>query len=499
MAIITQSMEYNNIPVRVEINNRTARIEVYGVGQGSFGLGGKLLFSSDGKGSDWNIPDLIALTNSYNRVNGKQSTTKQIEKAFYLDEYKDFNDVRASVLNAQQSYDTVPESTLRRLGFFKQETPGIFNPNTGLNVNSKGNTTKLAIEPKSSNSGPIPIKVVPHDSTDTTNSGGNIDPLEPSSSTDTTKTITPSISNVGLLRYPLANLEAAEALGITYDYIKISIQDWKSSIVGGDKGYKAKDTLVTTASKRYKQSKGTLGTIILPMTNNLASTNGVNWGEANANAIQMAMMASVNNFLQDPGDTGIVDSLKQFATNSLQGATGLLTDAIKNKPAVASLLAGYVIGNTSMATRASGKTINPNMELLFNGPKLRTFGFNFQFAPRFKKEAETVRTIVHTLKRFSAPEIDKAGGIFLKTPKIFQLEYIYNGDGSDVASGQTHPYLNKIKPCALINVGVNYTPQGKYMTYADGGSMVYTTMTLNFTEIEPIYQNDYTDDDHPGY
>lgn len=498
-------MEYNNIPVRVEINNRTARTEVYGVGQGSFGLGGKLLFSSDGKGSDWNIPDLIALTNSYNRVNGKQSTTKQIEKAFYLDEFKRFNDVRAKVLNAQQSYDTPPESTLRRLGFFKQGTPGIFNPNTGLNVNSKGDPTTLVTKPRPSNSG-----------------GGDIDPIgdlsadgrkvftiaieefdEASrSSTDTTKTITPSISNVGLLRYPLANLEAAEALGITYDYIKISIQDWKSSIVGGDKGYKAKDTLVTTASKRYKQSKGTLGTIILPMTNSLASTNGVNWGEANANAIEMAMMASVNNFLKTvgKGDTGIIDNLKQFATNSLQGATGLLTDAIKNKPAVASLLAGYVIGNTSMATRASGKTINPNMELLFNGPKLRTFGFNFQFAPRFKKEAETVRTIVHTLKRFSAPEINKAGGIFLETPKIFQLEYIYNGDGNDVANGQTHPYLNKIKPCALTNVVVNYTPGGKYMTYADGGSMVQTTMTLSFTEIEPIYQNDYDDDDqHPGY
>ena len=508
MAIIKQNKEWNNIPVRIETNNETGRIEVYGVGQGSFGLVDTILFSSDGKGSDWYIPNLNTLTHSFNKVNGKKSTAKQIEKAFYLEGYKVFNVDRATVLNSPQSYDSYKESVISRQNFYNQKTPGIINPNTGLNINSDGDATNLANIPqqqetdvdtqRSESPPPSPVRV-----------GGAIteivnapDNTNDSTDTTSTKTITPSISSVGLLRYPLANLEAAGDLGITYDYIKINVQDWKSSIVGGDNGYKKKDTLVTTTSKRYKQSKGTLGTIILPMTNSLGSTNGVDWGNANANAIEMAGMASVNGFLKNMGEgkKNIIDNFKDLIGSSLDGSSGLITDLLKNKDGVASLLAGYVIGNTSMATRASGKTINPNMELLFNGPKLRTFGFNFQFAPRFKKEAETVRTIVHTLKRFSAPQINKAGGIFLETPKIFQLEYIYNGDGSDVASGQTHPYLNKIKPCALTNVEVNYTPGGKYMTYADGGSMVQTTMTLSFTEIEPIYQNDYDDDDqHPGY
>ena len=101
---------------------------------------------------------------------------------------------------------------------------------------------------------------------------------------------------------------------------------------------------------------------------------------------------------------------------------------------------------------------------------------------------------------FSSPVIEKTGSIFLKTPKIFQLEYIYNGDGSDTADGNTHPYLNKIKPCALTNVSVNYTPGNTYMTYADGGSMVQTTLTLSFSELEPIYDIDYLNDKHPtGY
>jgi hypothetical protein len=140
------------------------------------------------------------------------------------------------------------------------------------------------------------------------------------------------------------------------------------------------------------------------------------------------------------------------------------------------------------------------MELLFSGPKLRSFAFQFNFAPRFEKEAEQVREIIKTFKKFSAPVIEKTGNIFLRTPKIFQLEYIYNGDGSDTADGNTHPYLNKIKPCALTNVSVNYTPNGTYMTYAGGGSMVQTTLTLNFSELEPIYDIDYKNDNHPtGY
>ena len=298
------------------------------------------------------------------------------------------------------------------------------------------------------------------------------------------------------MRYPLANLEAAEDLGITYDYIKITAQEWKSSLQNGASN--------TTASQRYSQKKASLGTIILPMTNSMGSTNGVSWGESNANASQLALASSINSFLGRVGDNGIsIDKMTKLGGSLVERAQGVLGQVTSGpgKNAAAALLAGYVVGNTSLATRASGIVINPNMELLFQGPKLRTFNFTFQFAPRFRDEAEVVRKIVKAFKMYSAPEIDRTGAIFLRTPKIFQLDYIYNGDGSDVASGTTHPYLNKIKPCALTEVNVNYTPGGKYMTYADGGSMVQTTMTLSFNELEPIYQSDYTgDNDHPaGY
>lgn len=519
MSIITQKRTWNGIPVRIETNNETGKVEVYGIKQGSFGLVDTLLASSNGVGSDWTIPNLATLTNSFNNTNKKRSTQKEVERAFFLEGYKVFNNDRAAVLNNPENYDSFRDSVVRRQQFFNQGTPLVSNPNTGLNINDEGEPTTLANQPppntgqqtppqSSQQGGGAPIGPKKDDTTVTESpddqSGSKT--LNPG----LRNTVQPSytVGNVGLLRYPLANLEAARDLGITYDYIKISIQDWESSI--GEGGYQegstsqGGDNVRSNTSirgvSRYTQKKAQYGSIILPMTNDLSSTNGVSWGEQSANSIQMALASSVNSYLGKIKDKGFMKGLQELGSDLIGNAQGFLNEAVSNQSAVASLLAGYVVGNTSFATRASGIVINPNLELLFNGPKLRSFGFNFQFAPRFKEEAEMVRKIVRSLKMFSSPAIDQTGSLFLRSPKIFQLEYIYNGDGGDEANGQLHPYLNKIKPCVLETVTVNYTPNGKYMTYADGGSMVQTTLQLQFKEVEPIYERDYVDDTHPtGY
>lgn len=520
MSIITQKRTWNGIPVRIETNNETGKVEVYGIKQGSFGLVDTLLVSSNGVGSDWTIPNLATLTNSFNNTNKKRSTQKEVERAFFLEGYKVFNNDRAAVLNNPENYDSFRDSVIRRQQFYDQGTPLVSNPNTGLNINDEGEPTTLANQPppntgqqtppqSSQQGGGAPIGPKKDDTTVTESpddqSGSKT--LNPG----LRNTVQPSytVGNVGLLRYPLANLEAARDLGITYDYIKISIQDWESSI--GEGGYQGGVTnqggdnvrggTSLRGVSRYTQKKAQYGSIILPMTNELSSTNGVSWGEQSANSIQMALASSVNSYLTKIGQKGFTfEGLKGLGSDLIDNAQGFLQQGLNNKSAVASLLAGYVVGNTSLATRASGIVINPNLELLFSGPKLRSFGFNFQFAPRFKEEAEMVRKIVRSLKMFSSPAIDQTGSLFLRSPKIFQLEYIYNGDGGDEANGELHPYLNKIKPCVLETVTVNYTPNGKYMTYADGGSMVQTTLQLQFKEVEPIYERDYVDDTHPtGY
>ena len=143
---------------------------------------------------------------------------------------------------------------------------------------------------------------------------------------------------------------------------------------------------------------------------------------------------------------------------------------------------------------------------MFNGPTLRTFNFQFKLRPRTESESVLCRNIIKSLKRDSAPKTSVTN-LFLETPNVFLIEYIYQSVGSGVAGGNLvtnteHPFMNKIKPCALTSINVNYTPDGSYMTYETNGSMVGYDLNLTFQEIEPIYRSDQDQEytrDNMGY
>ena len=83
--------------------------------------------------------------------------------------------------------------------------------------------------------------------------------------------------------------------------------------------------------------------------------------------------------------------------------------------------------------------------------------------------------------------------LFLKSPRIFELEYIF-GD-----TNREHPFLNKFKPCACTNFTVNYTPDGSYMTYRGEPSMTSYQIAMSFGEIEPIYADEYKNENNMGF
>jgi hypothetical protein len=157
------------------------------------------------------------------------------------------------------------------------------------------------------------------------------------------------------------------------------------------------------------------------------------------------------------------------------------------------------IGQPGLLSRSIGGAINNNLELLFNGPTLRSFTFNFKLTPRQPKEAEVIKKIIRVFKKGMSPQLS-ASGLFLSAPNVFKLKYIYTGKGSLT---KDHPYLNKIKVAALRDFSVNYTPDGNYMTYGndgtpDGakgeGSMTQYDLSMTFGEIDPVYAQDYDED-----
>ena len=328
-----------------------------------------------------------------------------------------------------------------------------------------------------------------------------------------------------IYRYPLANLDSVSEIGIKYDFLRIRTVDHISSLTtdltGLTSALSKKGTTIEQAveatgfgvnlTEKYLNSQKVYDYIILPMQPNISSSNSTDWGSDSMNIAQLIGGQLLNNYFGNVADKGFIDSFKQLIRDTVQQGGNLADIAVTNKSSIAALLAGSMV-NANLLQRSTGTVINPNMEMLFNGPRLRTFNFQFDFTPRFDKEAQEIRRIISTLKYNMAPRREP-GNAFLRAPRIFLLDYIYNGgsNGNDFSSFvradergapngnkerfnfQTHPYLNKIKPCALLDVNVNYTPDGTYMTYNSNGSMTRYSIQLQFAEIEPVYSSDFED------
>ena len=126
-----------------------------------------------------------------------------------------------------------------------------------------------------------------------------------------------------------------------------------------------------------------------------------------------------------------------------------------------------------------GNADNPYMEVLFNAMQLRTFTYNFQFAPRSEEEAIEVQKIIQLFRFHMAPELRPDVNRYLGLPSQFDIHYMYlTKEG--VASENN--FYNKIATCVLQDCKINYAPDG-VKSFADGGP-VQTTMALTFKETE---------------
>ena len=257
---------------------------------------------------------------------------------------------------------------------------------------------------------------------------------------------------------------------------------------------KARDFRQGTAAKKFTDGGTTndrdlgapLGQIILPINGQVPNDNlSVNYDENSLNIIQAAIAANINEALRDEknkeatisGSTagGILEKLN-VTEASLKSYIGAAAGAN-----AASALTGSKIDLNTLTSRLNAEILNPNMELLFKSPQLRSFGFQYLMLPRDADEAKQVVGIIRMLKSNMVPQV-KTGTYFLKTPNIFKLQYM-RGSG-------VHEFLNKFKMCALRSCDIQYAPLGTYSTYFDGVMHAYR-MTLQFTELDPVYSEDY--------
>ena len=225
-------------------------------------------------------------------------------------------------------------------------------------------------------------------------------------------------------------------------------------------------------------NRSNIGTVILPIQTGIKDTNAVQFGSENMNPLEAAA-ASVSIGAISEGAEGAMDAAGSVAAAVSGGREDI-------KTALTAAFAGAATGTgAQLLTRTTGAVINPNTELLFKGPSLRQFSFAFKLSARSQDEAEEIKKIIRFFKQGSAP-ITTPSNIFLKSPHTFKIQYLLRGESDD------HPFIGQIKESALTSFSVDYTPEGNYATFSDG-AMVSYQITMSFQELEPVFNNDYTE------
>ena len=237
--------------------------------------------------------------------------------------------------------------------------------------------------------------------------------------------------------------------------------------------------------QRPSASGDAIATTFLSVPGNIQDQNSANWGGGEMNPLQVEGLKLAYATITG-GPKGSGDYLSDAKTK-IEGMGPEI------KSGIAAYFAGQAVGVGQQALqRTSGAVLNPNLELLFNGPSLRPFTFNFLLAPRSEKESQAAVNVIRFFKVGMSP-IRSKSNLFLKTPNTFRIKYLHRGDGDS-----EHRFLNKFKECALLSVGVNYTPNTNYATFTDGGMVAYQ-LTLSFQELEPVFNDDYKNDNSIGF
>ena len=233
------------------------------------------------------------------------------------------------------------------------------------------------------------------------------------------------------------------------------------------------------ADRRHKSS---IGSVTLPIPSQLADTNAVSWNQSEFNDLQMAGMQAGSRIMNSGNFFGAVQSEVENGLNALgnntQGA----------KSAIQSFLLGGLPGinksTNEILGRMNGQMLNPNLELIFNGPTLREFQYSFRLTPRSDLESRMVRSIIRFFKQGMSVK-ETTTNMFLSSPNVFQPRF-YN------KQGRQHTFINTIKKCACTSFTVNYVPDNTYMTLPNSSMTAYD-ISMQFTELDPIVDMDYSE------
>ena len=273
--------------------------------------------------------------------------------------------------------------------------------------------------------------------------------------------------------YPLALADGSTG----QDRIKFTMKKPKGTKV---------DPFFYKNNKQFKRTYGDIkGSVTLPIQPVISDRNTVDFAGLQLNAVDAALAGSAYSL----ADSANVEELFNKAGAAIRGVQETILNADTGvQEGLKVFLAQQAAGVQGLLSRTTGAVLNPNLELLFRGPQLRPFSFTFTLSPRNRLESIQTRNIIRFFKQGMSVKTT-ASNVFLKSPHVFDINYrTFDRNGTE----KTHPSINLIKTCALVDCGVEYTPDGSYMTFNDEErTMTSYKISLQFTELDPVYDKEY--------
>ena len=187
------------------------------------------------------------------------------------------------------------------------------------------------------------------------------------------------------LRYPVAPIYD------TTDYLQINIVEYKTVQENRNDVDSTKANALVGKPGSRKNGKKLNSVITLPIPSNVVDNNAVSYQDNSLNALAAALAGGSIDIMKNLGGLfdgqGTIQKKFDALGNDLQQQLkiagfgdqagldrlkGLVTKQLASQ--AASIFGGNVSINQLLA-RQNGTIFNPNMELLFNGPTLRSFRF----------------------------------------------------------------------------------------------------------------------------
>lgn len=169
--------------------------------------------------------------------------------------------------------------------------------------------------------------------------------------------------------------------------------------------------------------------------------------------------------------SGVAAQLGADISGGKAGFGDAVVAAAVTKGAQALLSAGKIGKSLQKATRT---TPNTKKEQLFQGVDFRTINFSYQFAPKNEFEAANVLDIIRMFRHHMLPEFADGNQFIYIYPSEFEIKYFKGNEESE--------FLERHFTAVLTNCNINYTPNGQFVTFANGMPS-QINMTLTFKEL----------------